>query len=137
MKKSSVSKKRISPAITKREDKENAPTTYTKKFKQKKVISVEKFGVKSYSMNSTIINNSHPNSRSTSSRSKLKRSPVENYFTMAKKSNKDLKCVEDEKYPQTNKFIDVTDSESNGENYMSFDNSTPNNDPKNMSPVKK
>ena len=122
--------KKSSPynTITKKKkvDKENP--TYTKKFKPKFKVPAEHFGVKSYSMNNTIINNSLPNSRSTSiSRSKLKKSPVQNYFLMgkAKPVNKDIQCVQTtENYP-IKQFIDVTDTESNDENYISFDTGTP------------
>ena len=127
MKKSSVSKKKKSSSspynnITKKSNKEN----YTKKFKPKTLLpsNSDVFGLKSYSLNNTLINTSLPNSRSTSSRSKQQpvrmRSPVENYFTLAKSKtmNKDIKCVATERYP--NKFMDCTDTES--ENYISYDN---------------
>ena len=136
MKKSSVSKKKKSSSspfnnITK---KDNNKENYTKKFKPKKLLpnNSDVFGLKSYSMNNTMINTSMPNSRSTSSRSKQqpKRSPVENYFTLAKnkKFNKDIKCVATESFP--NKFMDCTDTES--ENYISYENQTPNSKTKCM-----
>ena len=125
MKKSSVSKKKKTSSspynnITKKSNKEN----YTKKFKPKNLLpsNSDVFGLKSFSLNNTLVNTSLPNSRSTSSRSKQqpRRSPVENYFIMAKTKtmNKDIKCVATEKYP--NKFMDCTDTES--ENYISYDN---------------